>query len=76
VSAGVSGQGQRQTILGRDEDTTLRKKRVPQRHEPARGCIPHLRVHKHLNQDPEDQHSLPVLWWGITLPPIVRRCLC
>jgi hypothetical protein len=33
--------GQRQTILVLDDDNTLRKKRVPQRHEQARVFIPH-----------------------------------
>ena len=40
-----------------------------------RGGAAHLHVLKHRNQGPEDQHSLPVIWWGATLPPIVRRCL-
>ena len=41
VYAGVYGPGPRQTILVLDDDHPRRKKRVPQRHEPARVCIPH-----------------------------------
>jgi DNA invertase Pin-like site-specific DNA recombinase len=41
VYAGVYVHGQRQTILVLDDDNTLRKKSVPQRHEQARVFIPH-----------------------------------
>ena len=41
VDAGVSGPRQRQTIWGLADANTLRTKRVPQRHEHARVCIPH-----------------------------------